>query len=112
MRECQSIPLKDQAFSTFLGQTHQLTYAESRRFASNLFMKSLVAHPSIGQPFISVDGGQQGWLAIALRRQVSSRLVRKVRKKDYCTAKACEGCALGFTHTRNPRKHCVSSRHP
>jgi hypothetical protein len=36
----------------------------------------------------------------------------KMRKKEYCTAMACEGCALGFTHTQNSRKHRVSSKHP
>jgi hypothetical protein len=29
----------------------------------------------------------------ALRRHVSSRLMRKVRKKDYWITEVCEGCA-------------------
>lgn len=49
-------------------------------------------------------------LSVALRRHVSSRQARNVRKKEYCTAMACEDYALGFTHTQNPRKHCVSSK--
>jgi len=57
--------LKHKAFSTFRDQTHRSSYAESWRFASNLFMKSIVAPPSTG-PSISVGGGQQNWLAFAL----------------------------------------------
>jgi hypothetical protein len=63
-------PLKDQAFSTFLDQNPPFELRRKLAFRSNLFMKSIVAPPSTG-PSISVGGGQQGWLAFALRRQRS-----------------------------------------
>jgi hypothetical protein len=46
-RESQS-PLKDKAFSTFLDQNPPFELRRNRRFASNLFMKFIVAHPSAG----------------------------------------------------------------
>jgi hypothetical protein len=65
-----------------------------------------LAHSMRGlvEGFATPDFGDCSPMTVALRRQVSSRLVRKVRMKEYCSATACEGCALGLTHTRNLRK--------
>jgi hypothetical protein len=52
-----------------------LSYAENWRFASNLFMKSMAAHPSAALRFPSaVDS--TGWLAFAPESKASARFRR------------------------------------
>jgi hypothetical protein len=65
-------PLKDQAFSTFLDQNPPFELPPENGISPPIFswnpswLIQILANPSI-----SVGGGQQGWLAFALRRQRS-----------------------------------------
>jgi hypothetical protein len=82
-------PLKDQAFSTFLDQNPRFELPPENGISPPIFswnpswLIQILANPSI-----SVGGGQQGWLAFALRRQrshvriVSGAPVRKVSETD------------------------------
>jgi hypothetical protein len=53
--------LKDQVFLTFLGQNPPFELRENWRFASNLFMKSMAAHPSAALQFPSAVDSRVGW---------------------------------------------------
>jgi len=66
------LPLKDRAFSTFLDQNQTLELRPENGISPPTFswnpswLIQILANPSI-----SFGGGQQGWLAFALRRQRS-----------------------------------------
>jgi hypothetical protein len=66
-------PLKDKAFLAFVGQNPPfVSYAENWRFASNLFMKSIAAHPNTGPTlqFPSALDSRVGWRLPSERSRV------------------------------------------
>jgi hypothetical protein len=64
-------PLKGKAFSTFLGQKPPFELRRKLAFRLQSFHEIHRGSSNWTNPSISVGGGQQDWLAFALRRQRS-----------------------------------------
>jgi hypothetical protein len=86
-------PLKDKAYSTFLGQKPPFELRRKLAFRLQSFHEINRGSSNWTNPSISVGGGQQDWLAFALRRQRSHvRIVSgapTTLMRDLVTAPAC-----------------------
>jgi hypothetical protein len=85
--------LKDNAYSTFLGQKPPFELRRKLAFRLQSFHEIHRGSSNRTNPSISVGGGQQDWLAFALRRQRSHvRIVSgapTTLMRDLVTAPAC-----------------------